>query len=251
MEYEINEQKGILDYKRSLDFGLMMKYIDVFLGRYPFLEVMSIGRTGMGKSIPMITLGKGKKEVLYVGGLCGTEWLTSIILLRFINEYCELYKQRGRIYNNTLESIYSEKCIRILPMLNPDGVDFIINGDPEGYSGTTLVNKPDIGSLCNFLRFDGNIHGVISFHLGGEQVSCTEQTAKKSLSAMRSLERISGYELVDSGVRDALSEWCSGEAGISAFEIRSTEGKKSFGSDAIFKIYAELRELLFRFPFVI
>ena len=251
MEYEINEQKGILDYKRNLDFGLMMKYIDVFATRYPFLEVTSIGRTAMGRSVPAITLGKGKKEVLYVGALRGDEWLTSIILLRFINEYCELYKQRGRIYNNTLEYLYSEKSIRIVPMLNPDGVDFIINGDPEGYSGTTLVNKPDVGSLCNFLRFNDNVEGVISFGLGSQEVRCTESTAKRSLGAMRSLERMSGYGLVTEGARDTLSEWCSYEAGISAFEIKCDGGKKGFGADMIFRIYAELREILFRFPFVI
>lgn len=254
MEYEINEQKGILDYKRSLDFGLMMKYIEVFSRRYPFLGVTSVGRSVMGKEIPMITLGKGERAVVYVGAPCGNEWLTSIILLRFINEYCELYKQRGRIYNNTLDYVYSEKSIHIVPMLNPDGVDYKINGEPEGYSGTSLVNKPNVGSLCNFLRFNDNVRGLVALRLGKEQISCGESTAKAALGASRSLERMSGYELLaqsDTVSLDRLVAWCERELNIPSFEIKCGEEKKGFSADVMFRIYADLRELLFRFPFVI
>ena len=251
MEYEINEQKGILDYKRSLDYGLMMKYIDVFARRYPFLGITSLGQTAMGKSIPIITLGKGKQSVLYVGAQRGVEWLLSIILLRFINEYCELYKQKGRIYNNTLDYTYAEKSIHIVPMLNPDGVDFKLKGEPVGYSGTSLFEKSDLGSLCNFLRFNDSIGGVLSLGLGEEQIYCSEETAKKALSAARSLERLCGYELVTGKVGDNLTEWCSRELGIAAFEIKCAESKKSFMSDTVFRIYADLREALFRFVFVI
>ena len=310
MNYEINEQKCILDYKCALDYGLMMRYIDVFMRRYDFLGVTSIGCTVMGKSIPMITLGKGKSAALYVGAPRAGEWLTSIVLLRFINEYCELYKNKNRIYNNTLDYLYSEKTVYIVPMLNADGVDYRINGvndknilydrllrmneesgtdfsaweangrgvelsfnynfdfgknkkiesdrgifggAPSGYSGTSPESEPEIGALCNFLRFNASVEGVVSLGVGENTVSCSlSEEAKRYSGTAGRLSRMSGYSLEsESAGAGGFSEWCMNELSVPVFEIKCGGAPKAFSADVPFKIYADLREPLFRFPFVI
>ena len=310
MNYEINEQKGILDYRYPLDYGLMMRYIDVFMKRYDFLGVTSIGCTVMGKSIPMITLGKGKSEVLYVGAHRAGEWLTSLVLLRFINEYCELYKNKNRIYNSTLEYLYSEKTLHILPMLNADGVDYRINGvndknilydrllrmneasgtdfsdweangrgvdlllnyncdfaknkksesergifggAPLGYSGTSPESEPETGALCSFLRFNASVEGVISLGIGENTVGCSLSEGAKGYSGTAGrLSRMSGYALEAESERGGgLSEWCVQELSLPAFDVKCGGALAELTPGALFKIYADLREVLFRFPFVI
>ncbi len=120
--------KAMPDYKCPMDYALMMEYIDEFSKRYSFMSVTSLGESIMGRSIPIITLGEGSKSLLYVGAHHGMEWITTVLLLRFINEYCELMKKNSRIYSYTLSYLFSTKTIHIISMLNPDGVDYQING---------------------------------------------------------------------------------------------------------------------------
>lgn len=242
MSYEINEQKNILDYKRRLDYMSMMKYVDVFAKRYSFIGVTNVGRSIMGRSIPIITLGRGADSLLYVGAHRSDEWLTSIILLRFINEYCELYKNRGRIYNTTLEYMYSTKTIYIVPMLNPD------EEETDG--------EYDVGELCNFLRFNDGIREVLSLRLGREGVCSFEDDSeqKRSLYVARSISRMSGYPLsLGDGPERAekFIDWCLSETDIPIFSIKCGEDKKNFNADWLFRIYADMREPLFRTPFLV
>ena len=78
----IRTDKNILGYERPLDHALMMEYIDEFSRRYLSLGVTSLGTSIMGRSIPVLTLGEGKRAVLYVGTHHAMEWITSVLLLR-------------------------------------------------------------------------------------------------------------------------------------------------------------------------
>ena len=252
MEYEINEQKSIMDYKRSMDHGLMMRYIEIFVKRYPFLELTSIGKSSAGKSIPMIVLGKGEESCLYVGAARPSECITSIILLRFINEYCELYKAKSRIYNNTLDYLYSSKTIRVVPMLDVDGVDCRSWGLSIKKGDELTETEQGAGVLSNFLRFGGDIRALLSLGLGNEEIFCPagENVPPRALPIARSLERMSGYTLVREGENGSVTQTAN-ELGISSFDVRCTEGKRGFNADTIFKIYADMREVLFRLPCMI
>lgn len=73
----------------------------------------------MNKNIYMIKLGKGKKKILYCGAFHANEWITSMLLVEFIREYCNRINEKNNIYNDT--------CVYIIPMLNPDGVDLVNN----------------------------------------------------------------------------------------------------------------------------
>lgn len=128
---EINTQRAMLDFFAPLDYRLMMMYIDLMLERYSFISVNYIGESLLGKGIPMITLGEGDKQVLYVGAHMGGDWTGSIILLKFVNEYCEILKNDGRIFNYSVKYLFGTRKICIVPMLNPDGVDININGVTE------------------------------------------------------------------------------------------------------------------------
>ncbi len=155
----MNLSRNILDYDSPLDHKKMLEYLSEFAQRYDFLGITSLGESIMGRNIPLITLGRGKKSILYVGAHHGMEWITSIVLLRFINEYAELVKKKCRIFSYEMEYIFSSRTIYIVPMLNPDGVDYQINGvgkDNILYDRLLKMNRGDE----DFSRWQANARGV-------------------------------------------------------------------------------------------
>ena len=62
-----NIKSTILGYDSPITYELMMEYINIFTDRYKSFHVTHLGQSLLGKSIPLITLGKGKKSVLYIG----------------------------------------------------------------------------------------------------------------------------------------------------------------------------------------
>lgn len=126
----INREKVLLDFALPCDYNTMTEFIDIMRERYGFLSVTCIGETVLSKKIYMLSLGneKADKSVLYVGAHHGMEWITTLILLRFVNEVCEYYRCAKQPFGINLQTLFANRCLRIVPMLNADGVDIQING---------------------------------------------------------------------------------------------------------------------------
>ena len=162
---DINRSRRILDLRMNMDHSIMMKILDEFSGRYRSLSITTMGQSILGRVIPMIRLGAPETEgrerhrVLYIGSHHGTEWITTALLLRFINEYCELLKSDGMAEGIRVSRVNSLCGIYILPMLNPDGVDYAINGVSEDnvlYSRLMGMN----GGSKDFSHWQANARGV-------------------------------------------------------------------------------------------
>ncbi|MBQ7337255.1 MAG: M14 family metallocarboxypeptidase [Clostridia bacterium] len=151
--------KAILDYPVPMDHARMMQYLECFRERYSFLDIQNLGSSVLGKNIPLISLGQGKKCVLYVGAHHGMEWITTILLLRFINEYAESYRTGRHIYSVYLPYLFRQRRILIVPMLNPDGVDYVINGVAQSNPLRERLIKMNGGST-DFSQWQANGRGV-------------------------------------------------------------------------------------------
>ena len=157
-------ERRILELQSPMDYGVMMEVIEQFVERYPWMSVSSLGKSILGRRIPLIRLGndileKEKCRVLYVGAHHGMEWITTALLLRFINEYCELLKSDGMAEGIRVKSIYDRCGIYVLPMLNPDGVDYAVNGVGEDnvlYDRLLSMN----GGSHDFSHWQANARGV-------------------------------------------------------------------------------------------
>jgi g-D-glutamyl-meso-diaminopimelate peptidase len=55
------------------------------------IEVKTIGYTHFGRKISAVRLGKGKKNVLFVGSHHGREWITSMLLMKMLETYTADY----------------------------------------------------------------------------------------------------------------------------------------------------------------
>lgn len=107
---------------------MLLTYIcEGLLMRYPFLSGGVIGKSVMGKSIPYLSIGQGKDEVFYNASHHANEWITTPLLLKFIEEYSESFANGGSLYGTLAVQLFKKASLYIVPMVNPDGVD-LVNG---------------------------------------------------------------------------------------------------------------------------
>lgn len=143
----------------TMSYGKMTEYIDIFSKKYKNFHVTYLGKSMLGKNIPLITLGKGKKTALYIGAHHGMEWITTSLLLKFACEYCEMLEANGHIGHTSISYLNASRKIQIIPMLNPDGVDYETCGTGEDNPLFERVIKMNGGS-DDFLHWQANARGV-------------------------------------------------------------------------------------------
>lgn len=311
--FPVDTSKPILDYPLPLTWERMMAYLNCFAERYPQLEFSILGESVLGRSIPMVTLGEGKKTFIYIGTHHGMEWMTSVLLLRFINEYGEGLKEGRRIYNAHIPYLFKERRIIVIPMLNPDGVSYAIEGvnrsnplaarlermnpihpdyshwqanargvdlnhnydagfadykqiekqlgihggGPTRYSGECPESEPEVGYLCNFIRFNQeHINAVLTLHTQGEEIYYTsggEMTAR-SLSMAKALSRLCGYRLAEPegpAAYGGLTDWCIRSLNLPSFTVECGKGENPLPLGEYFCVYAAMRQLFFEAPLLL
>lgn len=148
-----------LDLKKAFDYNAMMQVIEKMTKSYDFLSFTSIGETLLGKCIPMLSIGEGEKEILYVAAHKATDWQDSLCLMKYLSELGEFIKNRSQIYFYSSEYLYKTRTIHIIPMLNPDGVDYSINGLSEEnplYERVMAMNDQS----SDFSLWESNARGV-------------------------------------------------------------------------------------------
>lgn len=118
----------ILKFDKSFDYPELISSIDKLKTKYDFLQVNNIGKSILNRSIPLVSLGKGKKSVIYIGGHHGMEWITSALLVNFISDICNEYVNGTTIFDISTRVLFETRKILIVPMLNPDGIDYAIHG---------------------------------------------------------------------------------------------------------------------------
>jgi g-D-glutamyl-meso-diaminopimelate peptidase len=93
--------------------------------RYPFIEVGSIGQSVLGKNLYYIRLGRGQREVSYNASHHANEWITTGVLMKFIENYSKAYSIGGSIRGYNIPNLFNNSSIYIVPMVNPDGVEMV------------------------------------------------------------------------------------------------------------------------------
>lgn len=139
------------------DYNTYKQIIEDLLKEFPFLNVQLIGRTVLGRGIFSLSIGNNKNGSVYVGSVCGSDGLSELILLLFIERLCRSVK-----LNQTLASVNIRKAltlsgVTVIPCLNPDGREIDLYGPSGAKSMGSFVSS---FYTAEKPRWDANAMGV-------------------------------------------------------------------------------------------
>lgn len=109
----------------SYSYDILDMNLSAFKTLFPFLEIGYIGNSELCKRIPYVKIGIGAKKVFYNASFHANEWITTPVLMKFIENFANAYVTGGNIYSYNAASVYNTASIYIVPMVNPDGVDLV------------------------------------------------------------------------------------------------------------------------------
>lgn len=125
---------SIVSTNVSYNSNVFRQNLSSLLRAYPFLNVQTVGNSVLGKPIYVIKLGHGSRKVFYSGSIHANEWITTSILMKFVEDYCVSYVTRSKLYGYSARNLFNSTSIYIMPMVNPDGVDLV--------TGNLTVSSP-------------------------------------------------------------------------------------------------------------
>ena len=134
--------------------SLLFQNIVLLNHTYPFLNIQSVGTSVLGKDIFVIKLGNGSKKVFYSASIHANEWITSVLLMKFIEDYCVAYNANSFLYGYSVKKLFESTSIYIMPMVNPDGVD-LVTGALN--SGTAYLSTKNIASNFPTIPFPSRL----------------------------------------------------------------------------------------------
>ncbi|MGG2083843.1 M14 family metallopeptidase [Lysinibacillus pakistanensis] len=149
----------IINGQQRYDYSIMMNDLNKLLDAYPFLQSSTIGHSVLGHEIPEILIGKGLKRIHYNGSFHANEWITTPIILTFLNDYLLSLTNQNTIRGISTLPLYQQTFLSIVPMVNPDGVNLVIQGPPEDEALRNQLINWNNGSN-NFSGWKANIHGI-------------------------------------------------------------------------------------------
>ncbi|MFD3257119.1 M14 family metallopeptidase [Paenibacillus lentus] len=149
----------VVDVKKPYDSQALLSDLNRLIEIYPFLRWRSIGASVMSQPIPEIRIGRGSRNVHVNGSFHANEWITTPVLIKFLNEYALALTNGIGIRGLYMYPYYEAVTLSIGSMVNPDGVDLVINGLPGEEPFRSNVLSYNRGST-DFQGWKANIRGV-------------------------------------------------------------------------------------------
>ena len=147
--------------------ALNARTIAALVARYPFLRTEQLGETAFGRPILTLVAGNGPRKVVYTAAHHANEWITTPVILKFIEELAEAVESGGEIFGVNAKELTEAVTIYTVPMVDPDGVDLVTGAIQPGSVQYELArsladNYPAIpfpnGWKANLLGVDLNLN---------------------------------------------------------------------------------------------
>lgn len=116
---------SIVPTNEPMTSRLAVQSVERLTQTYPFIRSETIGTTAFGRPIWAMRIGTGNRRVLYSASHHANEWITSTVLLKFVEDYAAAIEADGEIGGRSARALSRDATINIVPMVNPDGVDLV------------------------------------------------------------------------------------------------------------------------------
>lgn len=147
----------VVNGNQPYDFQKMRNDINKLLSIYPFMERREIGKSVMGLPLYDLRIGKGSRKVQVNASFHANEWITTAILMSFLNEYLLSLTNHFPVKGIPTLPAYLQTELSAVPMVDPDGVNLVLNGpQPEMEERVIAINK----GRRDFSGWKANIRGV-------------------------------------------------------------------------------------------
>lgn len=148
----------IVNTKLACGSRKYLDYLSLLANKYPHaIRLLPIGHSVWGTPLYAIQLGEGPVSCIFTGAHHGLEWLTSLLLLRFVEVVCLHAQAKRKLLDYDLSYLLGTRCAYLVPMVNPDGVDIALHRIPTQHLSS-------ITALCPWeelpTRWQANAHGV-------------------------------------------------------------------------------------------
>jgi g-D-glutamyl-meso-diaminopimelate peptidase len=141
-------------------YDIMKKNLEGLKARYPFIQMGSAGKSELGKELYYVKLGNGPNKVFYNGSHHAIEWITTVLLMKFIENFSKAYALGKNLEGYNVPDIWNKTSIYVMPMVNPDGVDLVLNGLNRSNPYYNDLIKWNNGSTDFSKNWSANIRGV-------------------------------------------------------------------------------------------
>lgn len=148
----------IVNGNQEYDFTVLTNDLEGLLSLYPFMRIETIGNSVMGKDLIELQIGNGPKVVHWNGSFHANEWITTAVIMQFLNDYLLALTNKETIRGLDVNPFYDQVTLSIVPMVDPDGVNLVLNGPPDGPFGEQSLQINNGNQ--DFSGWKANIRGV-------------------------------------------------------------------------------------------
>ncbi|MGE7764014.1 M14 family zinc carboxypeptidase [Peribacillus sp. NPDC096540] len=149
----------LIQGNQEYDYQTMMNDVKRLKSIYPFIKTSPIGDSVLGREIPEVLIGNGDKRVHYDGSFHANEWITTPVIMTFLNDYLMAITNQTGIRGLSLFPYYQQTMLSLVPMVNPDGVELVLKGPPADASLKSQLLEWNNNSE-DFSGWKANINGV-------------------------------------------------------------------------------------------
>lgn len=150
------------------------KIIAELMSHYGFLCREIIGESRCSRPIEALSIGNTDKQVLFCGAFHGMEWITSLILLRFLDDIAHTIKNSESICGVRIGTFLNKRGLTIIPCINPDGVEIAVHGSSAAENYQELVRSVSGGDTAHWQANAAGVDINHNFSAGWDELKCLE-----------------------------------------------------------------------------
>ena len=97
-----------------MTFKLCEETIMKLVSAYPFCRTEMLTETAFGRNIRTLVIGRGPRKVIYSAAHHANEWITTPVLLKFVEEFAQAIQSGGKIFGVDAKELVGEEALATL-----------------------------------------------------------------------------------------------------------------------------------------